>query len=105
MTEEQAKTFSCLIRSALDELKVLKDGAHDQVNISTLDFPIAFGIDAIDIEEAHGIIYLRYYPLAADDDMPIVVLRPHESLWFGFYKKQLQIHASLSKPWPPEAKS
>lgn len=62
-----------------------------QVNIRTIDFPLTFGVDAVDIESASGVIYVRYYPLQSGcDDQPILVLRPHHYYWYTFYKEQLE---------------
>jgi GNAT superfamily N-acetyltransferase len=73
-------------------LQRLKLEAPDRVDIKTIDYPLPFGIDAIDIGTPHAVIYVRFYPLRPDreDDRPILVLRPYQKKWFNFYREQLR---------------
>lgn len=64
----------------------------DRVHIRRTDYPMSFGLDAVDIESSKGIIYVRYYPFyTGEGDKPILVLRANQSPWYDFYKGQLKM--------------
>jgi predicted GNAT superfamily acetyltransferase len=88
VTERMERSFSELVETALRTLEQLKESAPGRVTVLKVDFPIYFAIDAVNVNLLDGVIYLRFYPIAAKD-RPIVVLRPYESRWFDFYKQQL----------------
>jgi GNAT superfamily N-acetyltransferase len=87
-TDEMQKAFSNDINQKLMVIQEIKKIAPTRVTILQLDFPIYFGLDGIDINSSSGVIYVRFYPIAAQD-RPILVLRPHETRWFDFYRRQL----------------
>lgn len=86
-----ANDFLGTLTPAIIALRALKKMAPDRVHIKTIDYPLPFGIDAIDIDSKQGAIYVRFYPFFGDGDRPILVLRPYQSKWFDFYKSQLKI--------------
>jgi len=87
----EVSTYRKTIEDAHLWLCELRQSYPDQVKIKTVDFPLTYGIDAIDIESENGLIYVRYYPLHSErEDQPIIVLRPHQSYWYSFYKEQLK---------------
>lgn len=70
------------------------EDTNSNLEIRTINYPLNFGIDAMDAESDggidEGIIYLRFYPIYAykTDDQPIVRLTPKEHYWYDFYKTQ-----------------
>ncbi|MDE2227960.1 MAG: GNAT family N-acetyltransferase [Alphaproteobacteria bacterium] len=100
LTDGLIRAFSGRLESSLHGLKDLTQKAWDRVEVSTVDFPLGFGLDIVDRKSADGIIYVRHYPLDAGVDKPIMVLRPNEPDWFKFYLDQFEKHLSLSQPWP-----
>ncbi len=73
-------------------LRNLQVSAPGRVHIKKTDYPMPFGLDAVDIESPEGIIYVRYYPFyTGGGDKPILVLRANQSPWYDFYKNQLYI--------------
>ena len=90
--DANVNNYAASIKSARFHLEKLKLLAPMKVRIYTIDYPLPFGIDAIDIDSIDGVIYLRFYPFfTGKGDHPIVVLRPNDSIWFEFYKNQLKI--------------
>jgi len=72
-------------------LRELKTLAPDRVNIKKIDYPLPFGIDAVDIRLENGIICVLFYPLESEQgDMPVLVLKQNQSQWYTFYKDQLE---------------
>ncbi len=92
--DADSNNFLSTIKKAENVLNELKNsGKPNQVIIKRTDYPLPFGLDAVDIEtEDKGIIYVRFYPFhTGDSDKPILVLKAHQSKWYAFYKKQLEI--------------
>lgn len=79
------------IKEAYNFFDRLRKSHPERVHIRTIDYPLPFGIDAIDINLPNGVIYVRMYPFYSDRDEPILVLRPYQEKWYDFYKEQLKI--------------
>ncbi len=81
------------INDAHDRLRKLRQSYPNQVHIKTVDYPLTFGLDAVDIESENGLIYVTYYPLYSEEgDKPILALKPRQSHWYEFYKGQIEKH-------------
>jgi hypothetical protein len=96
-----AEEYISTIRLTLTRLVILKKNAPNQVHIRTIDYPLAFGIDAMDVTTQHGSIYVRFYPLSSVD-LPILALKPHDSPWYEFYQDQLHKHWNMAVEWVPQ---
>lgn len=92
------KTEIQQIKSNLVRLSELRKPYPNSVVIKTINYPLAFGIDGIDIETWRGIIYVRYYPFLAGD-RPIVCLNHGDNV-YDFYKEQIEKLWSHGIEWP-----
>lgn len=87
-----SETWANSIKEIEDKLRGLKKSSPKQVEIKSIDYPLPYGLDAVDIDSPDGIIFVRYYPFfTGNSDQPILILRADQSEWYAFYKKQLEI--------------
>lgn len=62
------------------------------VHVNTIDFPLAFGFFALDLDTLDGEIYIEHYTYKDDEnDLPKMFLTQKDLRWFNFYKKQIGI--------------
>jgi len=106
--EPDTERFQQSVASALRLFCHLRSGAtSNNPEIKTIDYPLNYGIDAMDAETHdgidNGIIYVRFYPFFDPecDDRPIVRLTPSERHWYDFYRNQfnLQWESGGAKNW------
>jgi hypothetical protein len=82
--------FDDVILSTLKLLQSLRQEDSKNLEVRTIDFPIAIGFFAINPESANGIIYLEHYSYkSTTDQIPKMILRPKDGYWYDFYKDQL----------------
>jgi hypothetical protein len=74
------------ITANIRTLEHLKQIYPDQIEIKTINYPLSYGIDAIDFDSWNGTIYIRYYPFR-ESGRPILVLKPGDTL-YDFYRRQ-----------------
>ncbi len=83
------------VTAAFEAFRQLRLKYRGQVEIRTIDFPLTFGMDAIDIGDTRrGVIVVLFYPLHSaivQGDKPVLVLRPNQPAWYQFYERQLEI--------------
>jgi len=79
------------IRRSLFFLDKLKKLAPERVEIRLLDYPMSFGVDAVDINGYNGIIHVRFYPhQSPHGDIPRMVFTPQDKFWYAFFKEQVE---------------
>jgi hypothetical protein len=64
------------IGETLETLRGLRKQAPAQVEIRTTDYPLAYGLHAMDPGKPNGVLYLKLYPYRIEEDLkPKLVLR------------------------------
>lgn len=68
----------------------LKQQAPNNVDIRTIEQPLAFGGFGINLNTATGVLYLEHYPYrTASDSIPKFILRSSDGPWFDFFKEEI----------------
>jgi len=89
------------IRGVLNYLCDLKRIAPDNLEIRTIDYPLAFGAFAIDPETTSGVLYIEHYPFkTVGGAMPKFVLQARDGRWYDFFKAEIQTLWENATPWP-----
>ena len=86
-----------LIRTNIAKLVELKETYPNLVEIKTINYPLTFGVDAIDPTTSRGVLYVRFYPYRADD-RPILALRADDE-FYDFYNSQRRRLWADGQPW------
>lgn len=85
------------IEETLKEMRKLRGRAPGQVEIRTTDYPLAYGLHAMDPGEASGVLYLKLYPYRMDEEQkPKLVLRARNDR--GPFEQELQVLWEESTP-------
>lgn len=93
------------LQSGADWWFKLKNGCdshRQQVEIKTIDYPLAFGLDIMDFGRGRGSIYVQFYPLVLDDEeeeRPIVEIRDDNEIWYTYYREQFERHWDRAYVW------
>jgi hypothetical protein len=85
------------IHSNLVRLCQLRHQFPSQVVIKTINYPLSYGIDGVDIDTWRGVLYIRYYPFH-NKDRPILRLTPGDA-FYDFYKEQIEVLWSRGSEW------
>jgi hypothetical protein len=75
---------------------------YDQVEIKKIDYPLAYGLDALDFGNGDGVIYIRFYPLMlgeGEHDRPIIEFTKQSEDWHGLFETQWVRHFSKAASW------
>ena len=87
------------ILSALLTLSPFGKARKEQFEIRTVDYPLAFGAFAINPNTPHGIIYMEQYGFKIKNDIPKMVLRPKDGIWYDVYKDQITALWQSGESW------
>ena len=97
-TDEQGQSKRIL--ATLSSLAYLVRIKPKQLEVRTLDYPIAFGVFATNLNSSDGAIYMEQYGFKAKrDDIPKLVLRPKDGRWFEQYREQVLALWENATPW------
>lgn len=88
------------------ELQSERRADKQQIEIKVIEYPLAFGIDLMDLGNGKGSAYVQFYPLVLDEDeeeRPIIEIRENNLIWYEYYKEQFERHWELARVWdaPP----
>ena len=87
------------ILSTLSTFSKLGKPKRSQLEVKTVDYPIPFGAIAINPDTPNGTIYIEYYGFKLRDDIPKMVLKPKDSVWYGVYKGQIDELWKVAEVW------
>ena len=86
----------------LCDLKTKKNNKfYERVDIRKIDYPLTYGLDALEFEDGRGVIYIRFYPLMLDEndsDRPIIEIGDKTD-WYSFFKLQCKTHFDKAESW------
>ncbi len=79
------------IKESLETLSRLMDKYPDCLEVRIVDYPLAFGSFAIDINSSKGIIYVEQYGYnpGGEIDVPKYRLEPKDGVWYELHKQQI----------------
>lgn len=92
------------IQLTLSTLGRLKREFPNQVRIHVINYPLAFGALATDIESENGKIFLEYYSFKTEQDGLHLALGTHDTPWYGRFKEQIEELWAFSEAWSYEDK-
>jgi len=79
--------------------------AKQNIEIRTVNFPMAMFINARDIHTRNGRLTVAYQDFGEDDyDSPLIELTRTEADWYDHYKSQIELLWAQGTPWPPPTK-
>lgn len=89
------------IRATLKDLCELRKVASDRLEIRTIEYPLTFGVYAVDPEEASGVLYLKHYPfkMPIGRARPGLVLRPRDERWYDHFRSEIRFLWENATPW------
>ena len=80
-----------LLQSTLQSLCELKRIAGRNIEIRIIDYPMSFGVFAVDPNTPKGAIYLSYYPFKNPGGaVPKLVLQPQNGKWYDQFKDEME---------------
>ena len=94
------------ISASLKGLCELKKIAPNNIEIKTIDYPLSFGVFAVDPYTATGTLYLAYYPYKTNTPggtVPKIVLQSKDGHWFGHFRMEIQNLWDNAESWNCEA--
>jgi hypothetical protein len=89
------------IRTTLKDLCALQEAALDRLEIRTIEYPLTFGVYAVDPEEVSGVLYLKHYPfkMPLGRARPGLVLRPRDEHWYDHFRSEIRLLWENAVPW------
>lgn len=88
------------IRATLKDLCELQKVAPDRLEIRTIEYPLTFGVYAVDPEEASGVLYLKHYAFKMPGRArPGLVLRPRDEHWYDHFRSEIRFLWESAMPW------
>ena len=95
-----------LIRASLASLCKLRVIAPDRIEIRTIDYPLSFGVFAVDPDKTSGILFLSYFPFRTPGGaIPKLVLKPKNGLWYDHFREEMRNLWDSAVPWVCTGKS
>jgi len=84
----------------LELLCGLREIAPTKIEIRTINFPLAFGVTAINPEAATGKLYIEHYGFrVSTDSIPRYVLKATDGRWYDFQKKEIEALWNAGENW------
>jgi hypothetical protein len=72
----------------------------ENLQIRTIDYPIAFGGYVVNHDPNNGVVYLKHYGFKmVEFDTPKMVIRSGEGRWFQFFKSEIQNMWDMGQSW------
>jgi len=93
-----------LLQASLVNFNEPKKIAPDQIEIRTIDYPLSFGVYAVDPHTASGALYLSYYPFKVSGGItiPKIILQPKDGYWYEQFREEMNNLWDGATPWQPE---
>jgi hypothetical protein len=88
---------------SLANLCALKKVAPQHLEIRVIDYPLSLGFLAFDLAAQNGVIYAEHYSYKMGEDLPIMVFRPDNRRWYGFFREQISVLWDNGTEWNCEA--
>ena len=89
------------IRFNLQLLCDLGKISPDKLEVRTIQYPLAYGVTAVNPDTASGALYLEHYCFrTASDSLPRFVLRAEDGQWYDFFKKEIRALWDAGVGWP-----
>jgi hypothetical protein len=86
MTDDQHRER---INASLANLREISKSNKSGIEVRLIDYPLAFGVNAMDISAANGRIYIKTYQYKSKTPGPHLRLTPRDEYWYDYYKGQL----------------
>lgn len=88
------------IKEVLENFCSLKKLTPDRIQIRTIEYPLSFGVIAINPTQASGTLYIEHYPFrTVSGSMPKFVLKANDGQWYEFFIKEIQALWENGKEW------
>jgi hypothetical protein len=89
------------IRFNLQLLCDLGKISPEKLKVRTIQYPLAYGVTAVNPDTASGVLYLEHYCFrTASDSLPRFVLRAGDGQWYDFFKKEIRALWDAGVGWP-----
>jgi len=97
----EVKPKSSEIKFGLQLLCDLDKIPHNKLEFRTIEYPLAYGVTAVDPDTASGILYIEHYCFrTASDSLPRFVLRAGDGQWYDFFKSEIRALWDAGVEWP-----
>jgi len=87
------------INASLANLREIAKSKKSSVEVRLIDYPLAFGINAMDISASNGRIYIKTYEYKSKTQGPHLLFSPRDEYWYDYYKGQLLALWNDAKPY------
>jgi len=89
------------IRFNLQLLCDLRKSFPDKIEVRTIQYPLAYGVTAVNPDTASGTLYLEHYCFrTASDSLPRFMLRARDGRWYDFFKSEMRALWNAGIEWP-----
>ena len=95
-TDEQHRQW---IENTLSDLRQYPKSNRPYIEVRLIDFPIAFGVNAMDIMTSSGKIYIKTYEYKTKSEGPRILLTPKDERWYEYYRDQILALWNDGKPY------
>jgi len=87
------------IELTLATLCGLKQEFSDYLDIRVIDYPISFGVVAVDIESQKGRVYIEYYSFKTEKEGLHLALDSKDKPWYDCFGEQIKELWAASEKW------
>jgi hypothetical protein len=88
------------VRLTLQLLCNLRNVASGGLEIRTIQYPLAYGVTAVNPDTTSGILYLEHYCFrVSSDSWPRFVLRASDGRWYGFFRREARALWDAGVDW------
>lgn len=71
-----------------------------ELAIRTIQYPVAYGVTAVDPDSAAGVLYIEHYCFRLSSEaMPKFVLRASDGRWYGFFRDEIRALWDAGTEW------
>ena len=84
----------------LELLCSLQEIAPTKIDIRTINFPLAYGVTAVNPDTAIGKLYIEHYGFrVSTDSIPRYVLKASDGRWYDFHKREIEALWNAGEKW------
>lgn len=84
----------------LELLCKLSEIAPTKIEVRTINFPLAFGVMAVNPDRATGMLYIEHYGFrVSTDSIPRYVLKATDGRWYDFQKREIEALWDAGENW------
>lgn len=89
------------IHAALKDLCELRKVAPERLEIRTIEYPLTFGVYALDPEDVSGVLSLKHYPfkMPVGRARPGLVLRRRDEPWYDHFWGEILVLWKNARVW------